>query len=456
MIRIKQSFPFKVTGPLLDVAAISMAGIIAFYARFGFVSMHDRFKIAMLVMSLLVLVFSWYADLYRQWLQLRWHVIIIKMVGIWCGTVLSSAALIYLLKFSFDFSRLWVAGTLAGSFCISLIFRMLLRSLFWIYTSVNRDFRGIFIIGTSPAVLNILRRLRLDDIRKYSLRGVSRADESLSDVDIDMIVERVKDKDLREIWIALPLSRGSDVNRIMHALRFLTVEVRFFPELTDLPLLNHTVTEHLGFYSIDLSMSPIKGHNKFVKRMEDILGALLIMLIIAIPCLIVAIVIKLTSPGPVLFKQYRTGMDGKQFKIYKFRTMRLHHENDGKVSQATRDDPRITEVGAFLRKTSIDELPQFFNVLQGRMSIVGPRPHALAHNQYYMQLVESYMQRHRVKPGITGWAQVSGFRGETDTLEKMQERVRYDLWYIENWSLLFDIKIIIMTMFKGFIGKNAY
>ena len=158
----------------------------------------------------------------------------------------------------------------------------------------------------------------------------------------------------------------------------------------------------------------------------------------------------------MLFKQKRHGWDGKPITVYKFRTMKVHEEENGQVTQAKRNDPRVTRFGAFLRRTSLDELPQFFNVLQGRMSIVGPRPHALAHNEMYKEQVEAYMQRHRVKPGITGWAQINGWRGETDTLDKMEKRVEYDLYYIENWSLWFDLKIIFLTLFKGFVHKSAY
>ena len=190
--------------------------------------------------------------------------------------------------------------------------------------------------------------------------------------------------------------------------------------------------------------------------MEDIIIGGLISLLIIPVCLGIGVVIKLTSPGPVVFKQYRTGINGKKFKVYKFRSMVVHQESKDAVTQAKKGDARVTRVGAFLRRTSLDELPQFFNVLQGRMSIVGPRPHALAHNEHYKDMVESYMQRHKVKPGITGWAQVNGYRGETDTLEKMQKRVEHDLWYIDNWSLGLDIKIIFQTIFKGFSGRNAY
>ena len=231
--------------------------------------------------------------------------------------------------------------------------------------------------------------------------------------------------------------------------------VRFIPEWGDIRLLNHRVSYIAGLYSLDLSCSPIDGPARVVKRLEDVLIGGVISLMILPVCLLIAVTIKFTSPGPVLFKQYRMGINGRLFKVYKFRSMVVHQEQDG-VTQATRNDARVTKVGAFLRKTSLDELPQFFNVLQGRMSIVGPRPHALAHNEYYKELVESYMQRHKVKPGITGWAQVSGYRGETDTLNKMQKRVEYDLWYIDNWSLWLDLKIIVLTLWKGFINKNAF
>jgi putative colanic acid biosysnthesis UDP-glucose lipid carrier transferase len=171
---------------------------------------------------------------------------------------------------------------------------------------------------------------------------------------------------------------------------------------------------------------------------------------------LIAIAVKITSPGPILFKQRRHGWNGKIINVYKFRTMYLHKTVPGEVRQASRDDARITPLGKFLRRTSLDELPQLINVLQGRMSLVGPRPHAIEHNEYYKKFLDSYMQRYKVKPGITGWAQVSGYRGEVKTLSQMEKRVAYDRYYIENWSVRFDIKIILLTIARGFINKNAY
>jgi putative colanic acid biosynthesis UDP-glucose lipid carrier transferase len=200
----------------------------------------------------------------------------------------------------------------------------------------------------------------------------------------------------------------------------------------------------------------MEGFNRYIKAFEDRVLAFFILILISPLLAVIAIGVKLTSPGPVLFKQLRHGWDGKPIKVYKFRTMVLHAEENGRVTQARKNDDRITPFGAFLRRTSLDELPQFFNVLQGRMSIVGPRPHAIAHNDEYKDQIDEYMLRHKVKPGITGWAQVNGWRGETDTLEKMQKRIEYDLYYIDHWSLWFDIKIIVLTLFKGFVGNNAY
>jgi len=259
---------------------------------------------------------------------------------------------------------------------------------------------------------------------------------------------------VHEVWLCLPLNQGEAIKSVMYALRHQTVDVRYIPDLGDLPLLNHRISNIGGLYTLDISRSPMEGPARIVKRLEDlVLGAIISVLMLPV-CALIALAIKLTSKGPVIFKQYRMGINGRRFKVYKFRSMEVHEEGSGQVTQAHFGDPRITKLGAFLRRTSLDELPQFYNVLQGRMSIVGPRPHALAHNEHYKDMVESYMQRHKVKPGITGWAQVNGLRGETDTLDKMERRVQHDLWYIDNWSLWLDIKIIVMTVWKGFFNAQ--
>src|SRR5688572_6438044 len=201
--------------------------------------------------------------------------------------------------------------------------------------------------------------------------------------------------------------------------------------------------------------TPFYGVNGIVKRASDVLLATLILILIAPVMAAIALGVKLSSPGPVLFRQRRYGLDGQEIIVYKFRSMTVS-EDGPVVRQATRNDARVTPFGAFIRRTSLDELPQFINVLQGRMSIVGPRPHAVAHNEEYRNLIKAYMVRHKVKPGITGWAQVNGHRGETDTIEKMQARVEYDLEYLRNWSLGLDLQIIVRTIRLVFFDRNAY
>jgi putative colanic acid biosynthesis UDP-glucose lipid carrier transferase len=192
-----------------------------------------------------------------------------------------------------------------------------------------------------------------------------------------------------------------------------------------------------------------------IKRLEDLLLCAIILPLIAIPMLIIAIAIKITSPGPVIFKQMRYGVKGEQIEVWKFRSMSVC-ENGDSIKQATANDSRVTPLGGFLRRTSLDELPQFLNVLSGTMSVVGPRPHAVAHNEYYRKQIQGYMLRHKMKPGITGLAQISGCRGETETIDKMERRIHHDLEYIRQWSVVLDLKIVILTVFKGFVGQQAY
>lgn len=454
--RISEANFLYLLWPVLDVVSIFICGSIAFYYYFDAAEMHDRYKIAMLTISFLVVIFCAYGDFYYTVTRKTLVSLFFRQLFIWGCVFVSAAALIYLLNVSIRFSRMWVACTLTLAFSVSIMAKALLSKFIALLQLRAGHKNRILVIGSGSALSQFYALKREQKASHIYICGVKSVSCEIEEKRLDNIVKNIEKNNINEVWMAFPLSKGNEIKKIMHALRFQTVEIRFFPELTDLPLINHKVSEVYGLYSIDLCMSPMKGMARALKRAEDLLLGGMISLFILPVCLVIAIVIKITSPGPILFKQYRTGINGKNFKIYKFRSMKVHQEKEGQVTQAMKADPRITRIGRFLRRTSLDELPQFFNVLQGRMSIVGPRPHALAHNKYYMNIVESYMQRHKVKPGITGWAQVSGLRGETDTVDKMKERVKFDLWYIENWSIIFDIKIIFMTVFKGFLGKNAY
>jgi putative colanic acid biosynthesis UDP-glucose lipid carrier transferase len=272
---------------------------------------------------------------------------------------------------------------------------------------------------------------------------------------LDKVLPYVKANDIQVIFIALPLKFDDRITQLLDELRDTTASIYFVPEITNFSLIQARIDSIHNIPVVSLIESPINHLNAVWKCAFDFLGSFCILLIISPLLLLIAIIIKLSSPGPILFKQSRYGLDGREIKVYKFRSMNVC-ENGSKIQQATKGDPRIYPFGSFLRRTSLDELPQFFNVLKGDMSIVGPRPHAVAHNEEYRKLIQGYMLRHKVKPGITGWAQVHGLRGETETLEKMEKRVEYDLDYLKNWSMLLDIQIIIRTFGVVLKTTNAH
>lgn len=273
--------------------------------------------------------------------------------------------------------------------------------------------------------------------------------------DLQAVVEAARAGYIDKIYITLPMGAEEKIKWLLDQLSDSTASVYLIPNVFIFDLLHARSESINGLPSISIFDSPMDGASRLVKRIEDIALSVIILTIIALPMLIIALGVRLTSPGPALFRQKRYGMDGRPIEIWKFRSMTVM-ENGGIVTQAKRNDARITPFGNFLRRTSLDELPQFINVLRGEMSIVGPRPHAIAHNEEYRKLITGYMLRHKVKPGITGWAQINGWRGETDTLDKMQKRIEYDLNYIRRWTLWLDLKIVFLTIFKGFMNKNAY
>jgi len=260
---------------------------------------------------------------------------------------------------------------------------------------------------------------------------------------------------VREVYITLPLGSQPRIVELLDQLQGTTASLFFVPDVFGISIIQGRLQDMNGVPVVGICETPFTGTNELVKRMSDVVIASIIIVLISPLLLAIAIGVKLSSPGPILFKQRRNGLDGHEIVVYKFRSMRTMEDGDV-VRQATRNDPRVTRFGAFLRRTSFDELPQFFNVLRGTMSIVGPRPHAVTHNEEYRQIIKAYMVRHKVKPGITGWAQVNGQRGETDTVEKMRTRVEYDLEYLRNWSLGLDLKIIVSTIRVLFFDRHAY
>ncbi len=285
---------------------------------------------------------------------------------------------------------------------------------------------------------------RIGDIPQGKLLGTIR----------DMVVSaRAGVIDL--VYITLPMASQPRILQLLDDLRDTTVSVYFVPDIFVADMIQARIDVVHGIPVVAVCETPMYGVNGIVKRASDIVLASVILLFIAPLMAVIAAGVKLSSPGPVLFKQRRYGLDGREIVVYKFRSMTVC-EDGAQIAQAKRGDQRVTRFGGFLRRASLDELPQFINVLQGAMSVVGPRPHAVAHNEQYRKIVKGYMVRHKVKPGVTGWAQVNGLRGETDTAEKMEMRVRYDIEYLRNWSIVFDFMIVLKTLFVVFRGRNAY
>jgi putative colanic acid biosysnthesis UDP-glucose lipid carrier transferase len=272
---------------------------------------------------------------------------------------------------------------------------------------------------------------------------------------IQQLVEDAQAGKVDRIYITFPMRAEERIRRVLSQLSDTTASVYIVPDFFVFQMLHSRWTNIGGLPAVSVYENPFYGVDGILKRVTDVAFAILALVLLAIPMACIALAIKITTPGPVFFRQRRYGLDGREILVWKFRSMKVM-ENGPVVTQATKDDPRVTRLGAFLRKSSLDELPQLFNVLEGSMSLVGPRPHASAHNEQYRRKIEGYMLRHKVRPGITGLAQVNGWRGETDTLEKMVKRVEFDHKYIRNWSWWLDLQIMFQTVFVLLKSKNAY
>mgnify|MGYP000630243597 CR=1 FL=1 len=269
------------------------------------------------------------------------------------------------------------------------------------------------------------------------------------------VARAASEERIDQIYVALPLVPHSRVAALVESLRDSTASVYLLPDISGVELIQPRVDTHAGYPIVGLCESPMQGVMGLVKRAFDCVFASLALLAVLPLLVVIALAIRLTSPGPALFKQRRFGLDGSEIVVWKFRTMTVVEDGSSTYAQAVRDDPRITPVGAMLRRTSLDELPQLFNVVQGSMSLVGPRPHAIRVNENYRRLIAGYMIRHKVRPGLTGWAQVNGARGGDD-LASMRRRIAYDLEYLRNWSFAFDLKIILLSVRVPFADSAAF
>lgn len=380
---------------------------------------------------------------------------------IWALTLAWSATLVTLTLFAFltktgpEFSRGWFLIWLGVGWVMLALSRTVLRSVLRSLRRQGFNQRRVVIVAEREKADELAAVLADAPWTGLVVSGTFAPVPAASNDDLaDMV--RLVDEGVEQVWIAVPLREEATIHRVQYALRHSTADVRYVPDISSFQLLNHSIAEVAGIPMISLSSSGMDGVDRMIKAAEDYILASLILLLVSPLMILIATGVKLSSPGPVLFRQQRLGIGGEEITVLKFRSMVVHAEAPGSLTQARKGDARITSFGAFLRQSSLDELPQFLNVLRGEMSIVGPRPHPLELNEQYKTLVDRYMARHKIKPGITGWAQINGYRGETDTLLKMQKRIEYDLHYIENWSLWLDLKIIALTTIRQFVDRNAY
>ena len=387
-------------------------------------------------------------DIGTSWLSL---LVIIAL----CGYATRSLEL-----FSLPVVAWWAALTPVAQWLAVFLGRMILRR----EAARPENRRSAVVVGAGSLGVKVSRAFEARGDIGLSFLGYfdDRADDRV-DVDaagarlgnLKQVAQYVREHGVHEVYITLPLGSQPRILELMKQVQGTTASVFFVPDVFGISIIQGRLQDMNGVPVVGLCETPFTGTNRLVKRLSDMLLGGLILVAISPLLAIIALGVRLSSPGPAIFRQKRNGLDGEEIIVYKFRSMRAQ-DNGAVVLQATKTDARITPFGAFLRRTSLDELPQFINVLQGRMSIVGPRPHAVAHNEQYRQLIKAYMVRHKVKPGITGWAQIHGHRGETDTIGKMQARVEYDLEYLRNWSLGLDLQIIARTIKLVFFDRNAY
>ncbi len=417
-----------------------------------------------------VIIFGFFAEGNEVYYLWRGHSMLdlaARLLLAWFATAIC-LVLVALLVYPFTSLGLWVlASWLIATPGLMVAMHLGRRLLLAKLRANPTEPRRVAIVGANELGLRLINSMKVMPWLGYKVMGFYDDRSPSNDVGrrlignnievkggLEQLYQDAHDGKLDMVFVALPMRAELRMHTVIDRLADTTVSPYVIPDVFSFDLLHSRLTCLQGIPALSIYDSPLVD-NGWAKRLEDVVLGTGILLLLAIPMLAVAIGVKLTSPGPIFFKQTRYGMGGEKIKVWKFRSMTVCE--DGKdVAQATRADPRITPFGNFLRRTSLDELPQLFNVLSGSMSLVGPRPHAVAHNEFYRGQIKGYMLRHKVKPGITGLAQVNGFRGETETLDKMSGRIAYDLEYIRNWSILLDIKILWKTIFKGFVGQNVY
>jgi putative colanic acid biosynthesis UDP-glucose lipid carrier transferase len=440
-------------------------GILALFVSFGSYGWAVCYQIAAFLSSICYHIFAHKNGLYFSWRGQSLFTEVRTVITTWLVVLGALLTVVFVFELNESYGGgVMIAWALAVPVAISFYrvsARIVLREMR--RTGVNT--RRVAIVGAKEPGLTLARSILqsawmgLDVAGFFDNRVIVGAKpldgEDLQVLgDIEFLKAQARAGEFDDIYIALPMREEETIKDLVEYLANSSCCVHIVPDVFTFKMLNARSREIGGLPVVSVYDTPFDSFDAVIKRLEDVILSSIILCLIAVPMLFIAAAVKYTSKGPVIFKQRRYGINGDEIMVWKFRSMTTC-DNGDVVVQATKGDLRITKLGAFLRKTSLDELPQFINVLQGKMSIVGPRPHAVAHNELYRDKISGYMQRHLVKPGITGWAQVNGWRGETDTIEKMEKRIEFDLFYIRNWSVWLDVKIVAETLVKGFLNSNA-
>ncbi|MGF6378581.1 putative colanic acid biosynthesis UDP-glucose lipid carrier transferase [Paraburkholderia atlantica] len=460
---------FRAISRCLDVLFVIAGGLLAHSMRFAApIPFGDTQRLLIAFNCVLVLLLFPGFGAYETWRGKALAPVLARIAAAWVVVVATSLVLAFTLHRTDAVSRLWFGYSTLISGALIIATRCIMQLVLRFVRRRGMNARTVAIVGAPGFARTLLAHL--EHAPQAGFKPVCVFDTSVEGpgaygarlarlpvlTDLKAFATKVRDERVNEVWLALPLSEEHTIYRFTRTFRHDFVNLRFIPDVRSLSLFNHAIVDVVGLPTLNLSATPFSPPQMWPKLMFDRLFAALALFALAPLFVVLAVGIKLTSPGPVFFRQIRKGVDGQPFRIYKFRSMTVHKEQDGQITQATRNDSRVTKLGSFMRRTSLDELPQFLNVLLGQMSVVGPRPHAIEHDDLYKDQVYGYMHRYRIKPGITGWAQVNGYRGATTKVEKMEARVKFDLFYIQNWSFWFDVKIVFITIFKGFVGRNAF
>ena len=440
-----------------DLAIFVIAAVLAYVVRFDSTEVGSDYIRLISRSVLFALIVLNGSSLYRRPRTAAAEVL--KLGTMW--TVMFCAMAVYAVAThdGHDTSRLWWAIWFASSLLGAVLLRIALRATARWIRMQGVDTRSAVIVGANPAAQRLVDAIRADDAAAVDVRGwfATHADRSqLTGAPmigrLDNLGAYVDAQGIDQVWLALPMREQAKISYALGQLKHSTADVKLLPDLFGMHLLRHSVEHVGGMPVITLQQTPLQGGARLLKAIEDRVLSALILLMISPLMLGIAIAVKLSSKGPIFYRQERVSWNNKTFRMLKFRSMPIDAEKATGAVWARSGESRATRVGAFLRKTSLDELPQFFNVLFGDMSIVGPRPERPVFVDQFKHEIPDYMKKHMVKAGITGWAQINGWRGSTD----LGKRIECDMYYIQNWSLGFDLKIIVLTLFKGFVHKNAY